>query len=572
MKNQQVANIFYEIADLLEIQGTSLFRYRAYRQAAQTIETLGEDIESVYQDKKLQSLPGIGDALAKKITEIIETDHLSYLDRLRQETPKSLIELMHIPQIGPKKALALYQKKGIATIEQLKIAAEKGELQDLDGFGKITEDNILKGIHMIERTQGRSLLGHALHSAEKIISYMKNQGDIKHISVAGSLRRMKETIGDIDILVATSSDPLPIMGFFTQYPQCQETLVTGDTKTSIRLDDGTQVDLRVVKLDSFGAALQYFTGSKEHNIHLRTRAKKKGLTVSEYNVHSVDTGEILAGDREEDVYASLDLAYIPPELRENRGEIEAAQKNSLPHLIGYREIKGDFHVHTTYSDGGVSLEDMAQMATKMGYEYMGITDHSASLKIAHGLSVEKLNKQIREIQKINTQGSLHLFSGTECDIKRDGTLDYPNSVLKKLDFVIASIHTHFSLSRGEMTHRILEALGNDHVTILGHPTGRLIGRRNPYEVDVEKIIQAARDHTVLLEINAFPDRLDLNDTHARYAKDQGCRMALGTDAHNRNHLTHMRYGVATARRGWLEKKDVLNTLPLTDVKKFFGCS
>lgn len=572
MKNKQVAEKFYEIADLLEIQGTSPFHYRAYRQAAQTIETLGEDIESVYQDKKLQSLPGIGDALAKKIEEIIKTDHLSYLERLRQETPQSLIELMHIPQIGPKKALALYQKRGIATIEQLKHAAENGDLQDLDGFGKTTEENILKGIRMIERTQGRSLLGYALHSAEKIISYMKKQGNIDHISMAGSLRRMKETIGDIDILVATASDPLPIMEFFKQYPLCQETVVTGDTKTSIRLTDGIQVDLRVVKPESFGAALQYFTGSKEHNIHLRTRAKKKGLTVSEYNVHSLDTGEILAGAREEDVYASLNLAYIPPELRENKGEIDAAQKNNLPHLITVDDIRGDFHVHTTYSDGGMSLEDMARMATKMGYEYMGITDHSASLKIAHGLSVEKLEKQIREIHNINKQESLHLFSGTECDIKRNGTLDYPNSVLKKLDFVIASIHTHFSLSRREMTHRILQALENDYVTILGHPTGRLIGRRDPYEVDMEKIIQAARDHTILLEINAFPDRLDLKDTHARYAKDHDCRMALGTDAHHTDHLTHMQYGVATARRGWLEKKDVLNTMSLAEVKKFFGCS
>ncbi len=572
MKNQQVAKIFYEIADLLEIQGTSPFRYRAYRQAAQTVETLREDIESLYQDKKLQSLPGIGDALTKKIGEIIETDHLSYLDRLRQETPGSLIELMRIPQIGPKKALSLYQKEGIATIDQLKNAAEKGHLQDLEGFGKTTEDNILKGIAMIERTQGRSLLGYTLHSGEQIMSYIKKQGHIEHISVAGSLRRMKETIGDIDILVATDTDPLPFMEYFRKYPLCQETLVTGDTKTSIRLDDGTQVDLRIVKPESFGAALQYFTGSKEHNIHLRTLAKKKGLTVSEYNVHSLNTGEILAGEREEDVYASLGLAYIPPELRENRGEIEAAQKNRLPHLVGYDDIKGDFHVHTTYSDGGASLLDMAQMATRLGYQYIGITDHSTSLKIAHGLSEEKLEKQSREIQKINKQGSLHLFSGTECDIKRDGTLDYPNHVLKKLDFVIASIHTHFTLSRGEMTHRILQALGNDHVTILGHPTGRLIGRRDPYDVDVAKIIQAARDHTVFLEINSFPDRLDLNDTNARYAKDQGCQMALGTDAHTQDHLTHMRYGVATARRGWLEKKDVLNTLSLAEVKKVFECS
>jgi len=571
MKNQQVAKIFYEIADLLEIQDKLPFHYRAYRQAAQTVETLGEDIESLYRDKKLRSLPGIGDALAKKISEIIETDHLSYLDRLRQETPGSLIELMHIPQIGPKKALALYQNQGIATIEQLKTAAEKGQLQDREGFGKTTEKNILTGIAMIERTQGRSLLDHALQSGEKIVSYMKKRRDIEHISLAGSLRRMKETIGDIDILVAATTAPVSLMEYFRQYPLCQETVVTGDTKTSIRLDDGTQVDLRVVKPESFGAALQYFTGSKEHNIHLRTLAKKKGLTVSEYNVHSLDTGKIMAGEREETVYGSLGLAHIPPELRENRGEIEAAQKNSLPTLVGYDEIQGDFHLHTTYSDGQASLEDMAQMATRLGYQYMGITDHSASLKIAHGLSEEKLDKQIREIKKINKEKTLHLFSGTECDIKRDGTLDYPNHVLAKLDFVIASIHTHFTLSQREMTHRILQALGNEYVTILGHPTGRLIGRRDPYDVDMEKIVQGARDHTVLLEINAFPDRLDLNDKNARYAKDQGARMALGTDAHHLDHLTHMRYGVATARRGWLEKKDVLNTLPLPDVKNFFGC-
>ena len=296
------------------------------------------------------------------------------------------------------------------------------------------------------------------------------------------------------------------------------------------------------------------------------------MTISEYNVHSLGTGEIVAGEHEEDIYGSLGLAYIPPELRENRGEFETARKNTLPILIEQGDIRGDFHVHTTYSDGQTSLTDMAQMATRRGYQYMGITDHSGSLKIAHGLSEEKLEKQTKEIQKINREGSLCLLSGTECDIKRDGTLDYPNHVLKKLDFVIASIHTHFTLARKEMTQRILRALGNEYVCILGHPTGRLIGRRDPYDVDMEKIVQAAQDHTVLLEINAFPDRLDLNDKNIRYAKDQGCRMALGTDAHHSDHLAHMRYGVATARRGWLEKKDVLNTLPLGEVKKFFGCS
>ena len=425
---------------------------------------------------------------------------------------------------------------------------------------------------MIERTRGRTLLGSSLETGEKIITYMKNHQGIDKISLAGSLRRMKETIGDIDILATTSTDPLSLMEYFKDYPLCQETVVTGETKTSIILRDGTQVDLRVVKPENYGAALQYFTGSKEHNIHLRTLAKKKGLTISEYNVHWLDNGEIIAGDREEDVYTALDLPYIPPELRENRGEIQAAQKKSLPQIIGYDEIRGDLHIHTRYSDGQSTLREIIAMAHVLGYEYIGVTDHSQSLRIAGGLSVEQLKKQITEIHKINKKGDLYVFAGTECDIKKDGMLDYPKRVLRELDFVYASIHTKFDMGQREMTQRILNALGNDYVTVLGHPTGRLIGRRDPYVIDLEKIARVARDNDVYLEINAFPDRLDLNDINARHAKDVGAQMALGTDSHNITHLSYMRYGIATARRGWLEKKDILNTHSLSDMRKIFGCT
>ncbi|RLF27331.1 MAG: DNA polymerase/3'-5' exonuclease PolX [Thermoplasmata archaeon] len=566
MRNQEIASIFYEIADLLEIKGELPFKVRAYRRAAQRIETLDGDIEDIYSEGKLREIPGIGEALAKKIGEIIETGRLEYLERLKREVPEGVVRLMSIPGLGPRKTAVLYKKLGIKNIEELKKAAEQGKLRDLDGFGVITEKNILRGIEMLERSRGRVLLSMAFEDGSHLVDYLKGNRDVLNISIAGSLRRMKETIGDIDILVS-SLKPEGIMDFFVKYQDVYQILVKGSTKTSVILRDGLQVDLRVVKPESFGAALQYFTGSKEHNIQIRNLAIKKGFKVNEYGVFEKDTEKYVAGKHEEEVYKAIGLQYIEPELRENRGEIELAQKNKLPRLIGYNEIKGDFHIHSNWSDGSASVEEIVRFGEKLGYEFVGIADHSASLKVAYGLSEEKVMKKIKEIRRVQKRFDIRILVGTECDIKPDGTMDYRDSVLKEFDFVYAAIHTRFKMSQREMTERIVKALENEYVNFLAHPTGRLIGRRDAYEVDVEKIIDAAKENNVFLEINAFPDRLDLNDVHAKMAKDKGVGMVIGTDAHSLDHLRFMRYGIAVARRGWLEKKDVLNTCSLKEIER-----
>ena len=566
MRNQEIASIFYEIADLLEIKGELPFKVRAYRRAAQRIETLDGDIEDIYSEGKLREIPGIGEALAKKIGEIIETGRLEYLERLKREVPEGVVRLMSIPGLGPRKTAVLYKKLGIKNIEELKKAAEQGKLRDLDGFGEVTERNILRGIEMLERSRGRVLLSMAFEDGSHLVDYLKGNRDVLNISIAGSLRRMKETIGDIDILVS-SLKPEGIMDFFVKYQDVYQILVKGSTKTSVILRDGLQVDLRVVKPESFGAALQYFTGSKEHNIQIRNLAIKKGFKVNEYGVFEKDTEKYVAGKHEEEVYKAIGLQYIEPELRENRGEIELAQNDKLPRLIGYNEIKGDFHIHSNWSDGSASVEEIARFGEKLGYEFVGIADHSASLKVAYGLSEEKVMKKIKEIRRVQKRFDIRILVGTECDIKPDGTMDYRDSVLKEFDFVYAAIHTRFKMSQREMTERIVKALENEYVNFLAHPTGRLIGRRDAYEVDVEKIIDAAKENNVFLEINAFPDRLDLNDVHAKMAKEKGVRMVIGTDAHSLDHLRFMRYGIAVARRGWLEKKDVLNTCSLKEIER-----
>lgn len=566
MRNQEIADIFYQIADLLEIKDELPFKVRAYRRAAQRIETLDGDIEEIYRDGRLREIPGIGEALAKKIGEIIETGKLQYLERLKKEIPEGIVRLMGIPGLGPKKTAVLYKKLGITTIEKLREAAEQGKLRSLEGFGEITEKNILRGIEMLERSKGRVLLSVAFEDGNRIVEYLRGNKDVLNVSLAGSLRRMKETIGDIDILVSSLS-PDSVMDLFVAYPDVDRVLLKGSTKTSVVLRDGLQVDLRVVKPESFGAALQYFTGSKDHNIRVRNCAIKKGLKVNEYGVFKKNTGEYVAGKTEEEVYNAIGLQYIEPELRENRGEIELAQRNKLPTVVGYNDVKGDFHIHSQWSDGIASVEEIARFGEKLGYSFVGIADHSSSLKVAYGLSEEKVVEKIGEIRRVQKKFSIRIFAGTECDIKPDGTLDYSNRVLKEFDFVCAAVHSRFKMSQKEMTDRIVKALENEYVTMLAHPTGRLIGRRDPYSVDVERLFDAARENNVFLEINAFPDRLDLSDVHAKMAKEKGIMMVLGTDAHSLDHLRFMRYGVATARRGWLEKKDVLNTYSLKDIEK-----
>ncbi|MDH7509060.1 MAG: DNA polymerase/3'-5' exonuclease PolX [Methanomassiliicoccales archaeon] len=569
MSNAKIAAILYEIADLLELKGVE-FKPRAYRKAARNIETLGKDITEYYKEGKLEEIPGVGKAIAKKIREIIETGELNYLKQLREELPAGLLQLMEIPEIGPKTAMRLYKELKITNLHELKKAAEEHRIRRLKGFGEKSEENILKGIRIIEQRSGRMLLGYAYYYGKKIEQYIASVTKLRTVSVAGSLRRMKETIGDIDILVG-SDNPSMVMDVFVSNPEVEEVLARGDTRGSVRLKDGVQVDIRVVSVDSYGAALQYFTGSKEHNIELRRLAIEKGYKINEYGVFTKDTGEKIAGRSEEEVYGILGLDYIPPELRENRGEIQAAADHQLPHLIEMDHIRGDFHVHTNLSDGSASIEEVAEECKRRGYEYFAITDHSETLKVAGGLSGQDLIESMETARKINERiDGFRILTGAEVEILSDGRLDYPDSILKDLDIVVAAVHSGFKMSKKEMTERILTAMANDYVTILAHPTGRVIEQRDPYEVDLERIIDEAKGKGVWLEINALPERLDLNDVNAKWAKENGVMMAIGTDAHSLDQLDYMTFGVATARRGWLEKGNVANTLGLKDLERTLG--
>ena len=570
MKNQFVADILYLVANLLDLKGEIFFKTRAYRIAAQTIEALDEDIEKLVNQGRIESIPGVGEALAKKITELVQTGKLEYLERLKKEVPTGLIDLLGIPGLGPKKVAALYKNLGITNTQELREAANKGELRTLEGFGEITERNILRGIQLREKTSGRVLLNVAYEDGTRYITYLKRCKQIEKINIAGSLRRMKETIGDLDILIS-SKNPETIMQYFVSYPEVAQVLAKGTTKSSVLLNDNLQVDLRVVDEKSYGAALQYFTGSKDHNVTLRGFAIRKGYKLNEYGLFDKKTEKYIAGKTEEDIYKKIGFLYIEPELRENRGEFEAAKKKKLPNLVGYDEINGDFHVHSLWSDGSDSIETIASVAQQRHYSFIGITDHSQSLKIANGLTEDRIQKKIQEIKTLNKKfPDLRILCGTECDIKTDGTLDYNNKILKQFDFVYIGIHTAFKMDRETMTKRIIKGMDNEQVDFVAHPTGRLIGKREPYEVDLEQIIDTAKETDTRLEINSFPDRLDLDDTHVKLAKEHGVQFVLGTDSHSINHLDFMRFGIATARRGWLEKKDLLNTYSLKDIEKILG--
>jgi len=570
MKNKDVAEILYEIADILDIKGEIFFKTRAYRMAAQKIEVLDEKIDDLVEQKKLTNIEGIGEAISKKITELVETGKLKYYEDLKKEIHQGVLDMLKISGLGPRKISKIYNKLEIRNIEQLKSACKKKKLRDLDGFGEITEKNILRGIKMLEKTSGRAFLNVAYEDGRKYIEFLEGCKEIKRLSLAGSLRRRKETIGDLDIL-ASSEKPKIVMDYFVDYENVKRVLLKGSTKTSVILNDDLQVDLRVVSDKSFGAALQYFTGSKEHNVKMRSIAIKNGYKLNEYGLFEKDTEKYIVGKDEEQIYKKLGLSYIPPELRENRGEIETALEKKLPKLVDCKDIKGDLHVHSNYSDGVEKIEDIAKKAKKMGYEYVGIADHSQSLRIARGLSENRVKKKIGEIKKLNKKiPGIHIFCGTECDIKTDGSLDYSKKTLEMFDFVGIGIHTKFKMDKKEATNRIIKGMENKYSTFLAHPTCRIISHREPLDLDIEKILDKAEETNTYMEINSFPDRLDLNDIHTKMAKDRNVKIVINTDAHNLDQLDFITYGVATARRGGLTKKDILNTKKLNEIKKIFG--
>jgi DNA polymerase (family 10) len=567
MQNRAIAAMFSDIADMLEIKDDSPFRITAYRRAARALEEMGEDIAAVAarDPKDLLKIPGIGKGTAEKIQEYLERGTCAYYEELRASLPAGITTLMSVPEIGPKTALMLHEKLGIGTIEQLEKAAKDGQIRELPRMGAKTEENIIRGIALIRRAQERRPIGQVLPQAQEIVDALRALKEVEELSLAGSLRRMRDTIGDIDIIV-TSSRPERVMDTFASLPRVKQVLAKGPTRSSVLLDSDIQADVRVVDPASFGAALQYFTGSKDHNVKIRERGVRKGLKINEYGVFRVKDDKRLAGRTEEDVYKAIGLPWIPPEIRENQGEVELAERGKLPRLIALQDIRGDLQMHTRWSDGAEPVEQMAKVAKERGYEYIAITDHSQSLKFVGGVPVDELRANAKTCRKLSDKLGFAVLIGTECDVLPDGRLDYPDDVLAGLDVVVASVHTRLKMSRGEMTARLIRAMEHPHVDIIGHPTGRLLGQREAYEVDIERLVDAAARTGTVLEINASPDRLDLSDVHARLARERGVTLAINTDAHSRYELRFMEYGISVARRAWLEPKHVLNTLSLKELR------
>jgi DNA polymerase (family 10) len=558
MTNQEIARIMAHLAEILNIKGENPFKVRAYTRASQTIESLTEQISSL-EDSRIAGLPGIGKGIAEKIRELVDTGKLVYYEELKKTEYALVTEFLRIPGMGPKHAKLIYDNLGITSLDKLKKAAEQGKLKALPGLGQKVEKNILEGIQQVQKYKERFPLAFIYHQANLILSELGKIKDIQQITLAGSLRRMRETIADVDILAA-SDCPEKVMAAFADLPQTGNVIARGSTKSSIVTRDGFQVDLRVVQLQSFGAACHYFTGSKAHNIRIRTLGVHKGLKINEYGVFKKERK--IAGKTEEEVFKSVGLPYIPPELREDRGEIEAAQNGKLPSLIELVDIKGDLHVHTNWTDGNNTIEEMAKAAQKKGYQYIAICDHSQALGVAGGLTSKRILEQIKTIEKLNrTLKGFRILRGIEVDIRSDGRLDYDDEILKKLDLVVAAVHSGFTQSEKEMTGRIVRAIENPNVDIIAHPTGRIIGKREPYQVDMGKIMDACKANEKVLELNAYPKRLDLSDIHCRKAKEKGVKIAISTDAHRDVHLDWMKFGVATARRGWIEPQDVINTQP-----------
>lgn len=570
VNNNDVADMFNRVADLLEIKGDNPFRIRSYRNAARTIENLPQNITEMISRKKDPSeLPGIGKDLAGKIKTILKTGNLPLLEELRRELPKGLEGLIKIPTLGPKRVHILYSKLKITNIEQLRKAAENCEIRKLDGFGEKIEKTIIEEIQYIrQRGPERTKLVVAEQIAASLTEYLKNQKSISRIEAAGSYRRCRETVRDLDILVGCGQGS-KVMDRFVNYPEVQKVVSNGKTRSTVIMRTGFQVDLRVVSQKSYGAAMCYFTGSKEHNIAIRKMALKKNLKINEYGVF--EDNKQLAGATEQEVYEQLGLGFIEPELRENRGEIEAAAKNRLPKLINLEDIRGDLHMHTTYTDGNAAIEQMAEAAKKKGYEYIAITDHSQRVTVAHGLKPKQLRRQIEEIDKANEKvKGIVILKSIEVDILRDGSLDMPDEVLEELDLTVCAIHSNFNLPADKQTERIIKAMNNPYFTILSHPTGRMLNARRAYQLNMEKVMSAAKRLGRFLELNAHPYRLDLNDIHCKMAKDTGVKVVISTDAHSTAGLDYMRFGIGQARRGWLETGDVINSYPLEKLMKLLA--
>jgi DNA polymerase (family 10) len=565
LENIDIARIFEEIADLLEIQGENQFRIRAYRTAARTIETLAVPAASLARQDRLDELPGIGTDLAGKICTILETGTLPLLQELTAKTPESLVQMLRIPGLGPKRAKQIYDKLGVTTLDALERAAKTGRLRKLPGIKQATEDKILRGIADVRGQSGRWRLADADAYVGPLLAHLRANPAVTRLEVAGSYRRRKDTVGDVDILVV-SSRPRAVARRFTSYPRVKQVQAEGPTRSAVVLDCGLQVDLRIVPAASFGSALHYFTGSKAHNIAIRALGVRRGLKINEYGVFR-GTRRI-SGRGEEQVFEAVGLPWIPPELREARGEIEAAREGRLPVLLELADIRGDLQVHTSATDGVHDLAQMVEAARRLGYEYVAVTDHTRAVRVARGLTRGAFERQFRQIERLQKKcPGITILKGAEVDILDDGRLDLDEATLAELDVVVVAVHSKFNLSRAAMTKRIVRALRHPRAQILGHPTGRLIGRREPYQIDFAEILAAAADHGVALEINAQPERLDLDDVQARAAQEAGVRLVISTDAHRIEELSYMRHGVDQARRAWCAAPHVLNTLPLAALRK-----
>lgn len=567
MHNTDVARVFDELADLLEIQGANPFRVRAYRNAARMIGDLAEPLAEIAADpdRSLQDLPGIGKDLAEKIETILHTGRLPQLEELRRQIPPGVLEMLRLPGLGPKKAAALFHELSITSLDQLKAAAEQGQIAQLKGFGKKTEQAILENIGQAAEAKTRVYLAEAKQAADEIVADLLRLDSVTQAEVAGSCRRRKETVGDLDVL-ATSSNSAEAMDRLAAHELVDKVLARGETKQRVRLRSGLELDLRVVPDESYGAALQYFTGSKEHNIVIRRRAQQRGLKVNEYGVFRDD--RLIAGRTEEEVYAAVDLPWIPPELRENRGEIELAEQHRLPKLVELEDIRGDLHMHTTATDGTATIREMIDAAKARGLKYIAITDHSKRVSMANGLDAARLRKHWKDVDKIRGEVSgIDVLCGVECDILEDATLDLPDDVLAEAEWVLAVLHYGLKQPRQQIMKRLLNAVKNPHVSAIGHPSGRYINQRPGADINYEELFKAAADHGVMMEINAHPKRLDLDDIQAAAARDRGIPIVINTDAHSTNGLGVMQYGVYQARRAGLEKNDVANTRTFAQFKR-----